>query len=67
MEKHSKITFRKIDHLSTRKSVGVYDRALERALITTIVMLVAAILTVTESRLPPELRVGFFEATYASP
>lgn len=67
MGKHVKLAFRKPDRLIAPDAVDIHERALGRMLIAVIALLVMAIVGVIELRLPPELRVGYFESNFTSP
>ncbi|MBS0224470.1 MAG: hypothetical protein JSR91_27435 [Proteobacteria bacterium] len=67
MRKHVKLAFQKPDRLIAPDATDIHERALGRVLITVIALLVMAIVGTIELRLPPELRVGYFESSFTSP
>lgn len=67
MNKPSRVIFQRIERPIEQVPESAESHAVRRVLVSVAVMLAVAVLLAAEWRLPPELRFGFFEATYASP
>ena len=67
MKKPTKIEIKRIDAFLDSGPTRIHEQVVGRVLTCTAILLVIAIVLAFEMRLPPELRIGFFEATYVSP
>jgi hypothetical protein len=67
MKKRSIFATEEIFAQTGRERTGFQSLIVRRILAAAAIALLVALVLAAEWRLPPELRFGFFEATYASP
>jgi hypothetical protein len=68
MNKPSRVIFQRFEQpIAQAPPESAESNVVRRVLLSVVVILVAAVVLAAEWRLPPELRIGFFEATYTSP
>lgn len=67
MKKRSTFSVEEFHARARRQRTGLQARIVRTTLMVAAIALLVALILVAEGRLSPDVRFGFFEATYASP